>query len=271
MCGYCTEGAALSYALLAPVDGTIMEFDPFILPCLAQDASNWPALLTVWPGKEKSGLALLMFCRGWEDALRGNPVLQSLEAVESLPWVKLRESLCESIPGPEWSWAIESGLDVPAVLPMTAAVVMLETYGACWLAGGDEERWSEQEFEARFPWLFLALTIVSESDVEASVLQAIALTDPARTPTFDALDLWLQRRAACVCVSREGIAFVERHFEDLRFEVLASALLGDALNSTDLITLQTLLAERPHEVMNLTVGELVGAIDHRLTSGSRVC
>lgn len=264
MCGYCTEGAALSYALRAPMGGAIVAIDPFFLPSFAQDAPNWLALVRAWPGNKNEGVALLAFCRSWEDVLRGNWVLPPLDVLESVLRIKFRESLDESTPGPEWTWAIEAGFDLPSVLPLSAALVMLETYRDCWLEGGGGERWSNQEFERWFPWLFLALAIVSEAGPKAPVLQTIALTYPARTPAFFALDLWLQRRAACACVRREGIAFVVKQFADLRLEVLASALLSEAFHLGDLVRLLKLFAERQHEEMNLTVEELVAATEHKL-------
>jgi len=270
MCGYCTEAAALSYALHMPIDDAIVGIDPFFLPSFAQDAPDWLALVSSWPGNKNEGVVLLAFCRGWEDALRGNLVLSPLDVFDSELQVKFRESLEESIPGPEWAWAIESRFDAPPVLPLSAALAMLETYRNCWLEGGGGERWSDQEFERWYPWLFLALTIVSEADAKAPILQTIALTDPAQTPEFFALDLWLQRRAACACVRREGIALVVKHFEDLRLEVLTSALLSEAFHLGDLVRLLKLLAERQHEEMNLTVEELVAATEHKLAGRALV-
>ena len=154
MCGYCTEGAALSFAMLFPIDGAIMAIDPFLLPSFAQDAPNWLALVSAWPGNKNEGVPLLAFCHSWADALRGNLVLPPLDVFESALGIKLRESLLESIPGSEWVWAIEPGFDLPSLLPLSAALVMLETYRNCWLTGGGGERWSDQEFEGWFPWLF---------------------------------------------------------------------------------------------------------------------
>lgn len=263
MCGYCTEGAALSSALLASVDSEITAIDPFILQSFAQDAPNWRALASSWPTGTNGDLALLAFCRSWEDALFGKSGLLSLDVLGSTLGTKLSESLLRSIPGPEWGWAMEPRFELPPALPLSSALVMLETYSRCWLAGGRGEQWSNKNFLAWFPWLFLALTIVAEANVEAQVMQKIALTDPARTPAFDGLDLWLQRRAACACVRQQGIAFVEKYFENLRLEALTSALVTETIHSTDLATLRNLLVHRPHEVLNLSVSELLGAIEHK--------
>ncbi|MEO6985896.1 MAG: hypothetical protein ABI155_11185 [Paralcaligenes sp.] len=246
------------------MDGAITGIDPFFLPSFAQDAPNWLALVGAWPGEKNVCVALLAFCRRWEDALRGRLALPPQGVFESALRVKLRECLDESIPGPEWVWANETGFETPPLLPLSAALAMLETYRECWLEGGGGEGWSDQEFDRWFPWLFLAMTIVSEVGAEAPVLQTIALTYTARTPSFFALDLWLQRRAGCACVRRKGIAFVVEHFEDLRLEVLASALLREAFHIDDLKSLLKLFAERQHEEMSLTVEELVAATEHNL-------
>jgi len=268
MCGYCIESAALSSALLSLRSGAIIETGPFILPSRTQDAANWAELVRAWPGNKSKQVALLAFCRRWEDTLSGNAVLPLLDVIDRTLWVKLRKGLEDSMPGPEWAWAIESEGALPAHIPVAAALSILDTYSCCWLNGGSGERWSDQAFEKWFPWLFLALVIVAAAEPEAPVLRAIALTDPHQTPAFDALDLWLQRRAVCACVRHQGIAFVEGHFETLRLEMLASALLSEAFHPGDLLVLQNLLAERQHWVMNLTVEELLAAFGHKLAGGS---
>lgn len=269
MCGYCTESAALSSALLSLKRGASIEADPFILPSCIQDAANWAELVRAGEGNNSETVALLAFCRRWENALRGEALLPLLDVIDPTLWGKLRERLNDSMPGSEWAWAIEPGGALPADFSLSSALNIVETYSDCWLTGGSSERWSDQTFERWFPWLFLSLVIVAEAEVEAEapVLQTIALTDPHRTPAFDGLDLWLQRRAACACVRQLGLAFVEEHFYNLRLEVLASTLLSEVFHSSDLVALQNLLADRSHWVMNLTVEELLAATVHKLAGG----
>lgn len=267
MCGYCTESAALTYALRALASGAVMEKDSFILPSYTQDAFNWVDEVRAWPGKKGPEVALLAFCRHWEDVLGGGAVLPLPGLLGSALWVKLQERLVEHMPGPEWAWAVEPDGVLPADIPLSAANSMLESYVDGWLATGSLDRWSDVSFDEHFPWLFLALTIVSGAAAEAPALETIALTDPPRTPSFGGLDLWLQRRAARACVRQQGMAFVEEHFEDLRLELLASALLSGAFHPRNLGTLQNLLAERPHWVLNLTVEALQAATEHKLAGG----
>jgi hypothetical protein len=74
--------------------------------------------------------------------------------------------------------------------------------------------------ERLFPALWAALICARQDGAARSVVRMIALTKPPGTPASDALDLWLQRRAALAVFDSEGIAPFVAAGQNLRPEVL---------------------------------------------------
>lgn len=99
----------------------------------------------------------------------------------------------------------------------------LERYLDGWIRSN---RWSDGEFAAQWQSVLVAIARCAKRlDVPAS-LREIALSDPARTPDFSAVDLWIQRRAVRACFLSKGTSFLEQHVDRLRLAPAAALLVS---------------------------------------------
>ena len=91
----------------------------------------------------------------------------------------------------------------------------LDGHGLTWLdhdhkvpehATGVDRLADHRRLDRSFLALWVAIVVSSKNPNTVIALRPIALTQPAGIPNFEALDLWLQRRAALAVYDLEGIA-----------------------------------------------------------------
>ena len=63
-----------------------------------------------------------------------------------------------------------------------------------------------KQFEACFPLLYFAICYLGNNPRHNPIIMEIASYNIQHCPSFDGLDLWLQRKALCLCIERNGIA-----------------------------------------------------------------
>lgn len=96
------------------------------------------------------------------------------------------------------------------------------------------------KFNALFPKIFFALSMLAKHQPTSKALIRIALKNP-ETPSFDGYDLWLQRKAFTACLKEYGFEFIAYHFKNIRYELMAYALLKGGIKVGNLGKLTRLI------------------------------
>lgn len=116
----------------------------------------------------------------------------------------------------------------------------------------------------RFLGVSAAVDLVACAAPEDARLQVLATTVPRQVPSFNGLDLWLQRRALRACTTCLGVGFVRDHLDALRDETVVSLALGTLLSAEELIEVHSLLQCRASHSSGPEPDELLGAFHRKI-------
>lgn len=265
MCGYCTEGVAINYAV-SVADGTAselsfdgVEVDDLTATVYLIESEDFISLFLSMAQNKGTGFLVgpskwIAFFRLIEDFMRSGYEFEKYHTVskhlppqvwrgffiefekytESKSWLLMLRP--ESL-GSEYGWNdfIESkGL-------LNKSIETLDFYYEWWISGKTEidadESKRREKFNAIFPFVLISFLYFSKQDPGSEIIKKIALEPPKDIPAFEAFDLWLQRQTFVFCVREYGIQFIFENYQRLRAELIAYALLKVYIDSVGLNTL----------------------------------
>lgn len=266
MCGFCTESAAFRDLLDAANGDPAEPRDPFLYPIYLQELPNWRTELSLWASVDHPRGALVALCRHWSERLAGNdaqplkPILADRALRDLYKWLVTLDY------PREWQWVRRIEGPPPARLPIELAMAKLDTYIEEWLGSSCSRAaiWDQKELYEHFLSVSVAFDIVAKCAADDSRLIKLATRAPRLTPSFNALDLWLQRRALYACVARFRVRFIDEYWEELRVEAVLSIVMGHLLNNRELTVMRAALQDRSHEPGDVGLPELLQAIQLRL-------
>ncbi len=116
----------------------------------------------------------------------------------------------------------------------------------------------------RFLGVSAAVDLVACAAPEDARLQVLATTVPRQVPSFNGLDLWLQRRALRACTTCLGVGFVRDHLDALRDEAIVTVALGTLLSAEGLIEVHSRLQGRASHSSGREPDELLGAFHRKI-------
>jgi hypothetical protein len=269
MCGFCIENAAIGELLHAMQGGTIVPLDSLMDPIYLQEAGDWRAYIRSGDRKVSTLDALIALCRQWADCLVGknSTPLGSLIPADTL--LDLEKWLGTLNYPPEWQWVLHIDGCPPHPLPIDLAKAMLDSYieGCLRIDPPPDVAWSREDMSKRFLALSVAFDVVNRG-TDDGLLRILATESPNRPRGFDALDLWLQRRALHACVTRHGVRFIEEHYEVITIEAILSVVMSDLLIRSDLIELKKSIDGRIYAHSNLEIDDLTNGIEARISQFS---
>lgn len=266
MCGFCTETATFRDLSSELKGEAISSRSGFLYPIHLQEAPSWAAELHSWATTDHVRGAFVALCRRWTDQLSGSDA-PSLSAVLATDALTALSNFLEKLDYPEaWRWVLKVDGEPPDSLPIGLARTELDAYLEGWLRQpqpGDAE-WDEVTLHHRFFRISAAFDIVARQDPGDARIIELATCPVSRVPSFDALDLWLQRRALRACVERLGISFINTHQENLRLEAVFSLVQSGLLDSRELLELRSFLRGLTSNPGHLEADEVVGVLDKQL-------
>lgn len=237
MCGYCTESAALS-ELLEEMKGEFLGVhDPILYPVRLQEASDWRTELGAWESLHHPRGALVALCRQWSECIAGMSPAPLAEALDTDAFTELQ---CWLVPlgySLEWRQALSIDGRPQNPLPIDLARTKLDAYINGWIQPQpcDAGAWDHKKLAECFLGVSITLDVVAQCAKDDARLELLATSHPNQTPMFDALDLWLQRRALHACVAHSGVGFIRAHLDKLRSEAILSVVMSDLLTPDDLL------------------------------------
>jgi hypothetical protein len=263
MCGYCTESAVLAQLLDEMKHGPVSH-DPFLYAIYLQQAVDWRAELASWECCDHPRGALVALCRQWSERIADRSPSPLVDMLDADAFVALQDWLASLGYSPQWRQA--QGIDgAPPDLPSIAqAQGQLDAYIAGWLKPMGANAWDQKTLHDRFLEVSIALDVVTKCAPADERLQTLAIVSPDQTPYFDALDLWLQRRALQASVVSHGVEFISEHQAEIRFEAILAMVVGDLLAKGDLLRLEAALQAPSPAPFDFWVDPLLGVVQAKL-------
>jgi len=266
MCGYCIETGAL-YDALENIKGNVR---PTYVPILGmihlQEASDWRKELEPWRSDDQAGGILVPLCRHWSERLAGKAPTALVDTLHADASAELQRWLATLDYSPEWQWALHTDGLLPSPPPIELARANLDSYISNWIQPpcSDDMSWDHKTLYEKFLGVSIAFDLVAQYAPDDARLTVLATKNPALTPFFNALDLWLQRRALRACTSHLGISFIRENFDELRTEAIVSVVLSESLSQDDLIELKTSIQDRTHPTMNFSIVDLLELLEIKI-------
>ena len=266
MCGYCVEAAAFS-DVIETIKG---DMRPTYVPILGgihlQELADWRKELESWSSSDQAAGFLVPLCRHWSERLGGKAPTALAETLHPDALVELQRWLATLDYSAEWQWALRTDGLPPSPPLIELARANLDTYISNWIqpSGPVNMTWDHETLYERFLGVSIAFDLVAQYAPDDARLKVLATQNPTMTPFFNALDLWLQRRALHACTSHFGIEFIEENFDVLRIEATISVVLTDLLTRDDLIELRAALQDRSHWTMNLGLVDLLEVLQLKI-------
>jgi hypothetical protein len=271
MCGYCTEQAVMG-GLLGVLKGDPSEtHEPLLRAIHLQEAADWRKELGAWEADDHASGALVALCRHWSERIAGRSPAPLGDALANAVLIELQRWLTTLNYPPEWQWALcVDGLP-PDPLPIELARTTLDSYTDAWIEPSQSvpTEWDHETLYKRFLSLSISLDVLVQASAHDPRLRKLATHPPIKSPFFNGLDLWIQRRALRICVTNSGVRFIEENVAKLRDEAILSLIIGDQLAQCDLLELEAALRARTDNVANPGLDDLAEAIRlmvHRLHS-----
>lgn len=263
MCGYCTERAALTQIMVESIHDSIPH-DPILYPIYLQEANDWRRELASWEPSDYPRGALVALCRHWSERIAERCPAPLADLLDADAYIALEECLALLTPFPEWREA--QGIDglTPGLPSVEQAQAQLDAYVAGWLTPPAADAWDQRKLHEQFLGVSIALDVVAKGAPGDERLQTLAIVSPEQTPFFDALDLWVQRRALRARVASHGVEFIAEHQTEIRAEAILALVIGDQLAKSDLLKLQTALLAAPLRPSELQVDSLLEAVKAKL-------
>ena len=263
MCGFCTETAVFRELLGEAQGDSFYPRDKFLYAIRLQEAPSWPAELRSWEAADHIRGAVVALCRRWSDRLSGRraPRLSAVLASDAL--ASLASFLATLDYPADWRWVLTLDGDPPDPLPLNAAKAELDAYleGCTGHRKPDGTEWDDVALHHRFFRVSAAFDIVANQAPDDARLVALATSPVLRAPSFDALDLWLQRRALRVCVERSGISFLKTHLGSLRLEALCAVVQCGILDEGELLELRPAMEGLTSDSGHLESTEVLELLD----------
>lgn len=277
MCGYCVEGTVL----LEYLESKTVESTSNGLPVILQEAGDYHEIIQRLTTTECFGDTIdIAFCRlvsqlienGFDDdpyrrlgiAYSPSVIAGFLQKLGGLPEDRLlwRSLGDERLYQDNEAW--QQFINNTGLIDASERILL--DYVDGWLnkndedlalpykaADGGKDQPAENEpnrdwqwFKENFPIVFFALSYLSKYKPQSKILIDIALTNPG-VPHFHGRDLWLQRKAFTVCVQQHGFGFIGLHFNRIRMELLAYALLKGNIEAGNIGQLSSLLSTQPND------------------------
>lgn len=265
MCGYCTESAVIAGHFWHLKGETSGRHEPFLYSIYLQESADWREELGSWESRNHPHGSLVAICRHWSDRIAGDDLAPVGDVLATDALVDLRRWLATVDYPPEWQWVIcEQGL-FPNPIPLDLARARLDIYIDAWIQAShpEETAWDERTLHDNFLSVSVAFDIVLRAAPDDARLKILATQEPSKTPGFDAIDLWLQRRALRACMARSGVDFIKEHYDELRLEAILSVVWGDLLTADALKDLHVWLQGRSHYSTNMELPDFLEAIEIR--------
>ncbi len=263
MCGYCTESAVISDLVGRLKGDAMVTHEPFYYPIHLQESVDWRKELRLWEIQDHRSGSLVTLCRQWSELIAASSPSFLRDALDKDALAERQSWLASFDYSPEWEWVLCAEGTLPNPLPIELARVKLDTHIAALIASSrsDALDWDHEALYKEFLSVSIAFDIVVQSAEDKARLRLLATLSPGQPPAFDALALWLQRRALHACVARYGVRFIDETWNELRVEAIISIVIGNLLNRSDLLELQAALMGRLHKSMNLGTDDLFEALE----------
>lgn len=273
MCGYCFEGAMISYVW----DAWHGEIDKESLRYFGYIVMQEPQLFTLVNGEEEflelRPCPLVEFClllkelflNGFSSAIldnfslrHGRDVLmdcldKACIVTGSGAWKKLFNAIRRR---DSTAWARHLKAESDELLVSAKAelfdylnawifceekdtdVMEMDAYGVFDPVCYAQDLRKDYPFDDKFPLLFASLICLQVNCPDDDLIVAIALVSPSLCPSFSGHDLWLRRRAVAHCLCRTGVSFLLDNSNSISFTVLEYLILMQILSVDDLIKLK---------------------------------
>lgn len=266
MCGYCTESAALAQ-LMDEMNHVLIAHEPLLCPVFLQEASDWRQELASWERLDQPRGVLIALCRHWSECIADASPAPLGDALDADAFAQLQNWLAAQGYAPDAWHAQEVDAPQPSYPSLAQAKKCLDDYLDGWLrASPDSVAWDSTALNRRFLAISIAFDVVAKSMPADARLIELATLAPIHVPSFDGLDLWLQRRSVQACVAQSGVSFIEEHLDTLRFEAILSVVMSNLLDQRDLLKLQDMLHERALAPFNFGVDTLLESTQAKLQS-----
>ncbi len=265
MCGFCTETALIDHTLRALQGEAAVPVDAFLRPIFLQEVRDWQGEVRLLGDGCSDSLAMIALCRHWSARLTGETPRPLAELLAPSSVTALQRWLEPLDYAPEWQWLLQIDGPLPDPLPTDAANKQLGEYAANALqpSPSPDQASHRNELALSFLRVSAAFDIVCKGD-DAELPARLAITAPSGMPGFDALGLWLQRRALQECVRRFGLRFIADNLAGLRIEAILSVVMADSLAPSELLELKGVVAGRRHDTSNLSSADLLAGIEAML-------
>lgn len=263
MCGYCTEYAVIGGDFWRLKGEASEGHEPFLYPIYLQESADWRKELGSWECGDHPRGSLIALCRHWSERIAGDVPAPLSDVLATDALVDLQRWLATVDYPPEWQWAIcDQGL-LPNPLPIELARANLDLYINAWTESScsDALAWNHETLYECFLGVSIAFDVVMRTAADEVRLKLLATLSPNLTPSFDGLDLWLQRRALHACVARSGVRFIKEHFNELRLEAILSVVWRDLLTGDALMDLHAWLKGRSRCSTNLQLADFLEALE----------
>lgn len=267
MCGYCTEQIAFQALQSLPGLYTTSDKESFkVWLYLQEETELLEALHKLNPQViTRPGVGAIILCRAIEilitQGANSDTYQKLLEHPHFSAAIKAGCSHYEDgeLPKAEnpfktshINWVTDSGIYLTPVqfeqnsvlLSNEKLYTLLRDYIDWWLVGGANGAvpidFTEDEFDSRFkifkhyfPSLWFAVLRVGNLSEKDSILLEVITKLPSEQPDFDALDLWLQRRAALTYCDQHGFGTLLKYLSSIRPEIFQYLALARIISTDD--------------------------------------
>lgn len=280
MCGYCTESFALRVMQLDQEILALSRDKPMFSTVAFQELLDLPSGLleisdtcVISPSVARSILCRaidLLVTKGFESETYQRLIgMQAFRAAihascanPSAPDTSASTDLRERFPVEDYRWlyAEETYFEAhqfqnqSCQLAPSQSDTLLRRYVSWWLEG-DFAAGDALLLRKMYPMIWFSLLWPAKTDDTNQTVWSIVMKVKKIEPDFDALDLWLQRRAAASAYERNGIAPFISDIEHVRPELIAYLILGGRLSPPD----RQRLSDRIRQLPN---GDLTGETSH---------
>lgn len=268
MCGYCTESFALRAMQHDQEIIALSRDKPMFATMAFQEAVDLPSgLLEIGDTCiNNPSVALTILCRAIELLSTAGFDSEAYQRLIEIPNFKAAiRSACEYIPKTDTSSDLPEQLQPDHYQWLREISTYLEAncfrelsenaspqrclenvlnYSAWWVDRAPTANDHRLLWQI-FPMLWFSLLRSSKADDIEPAVWLVAIRARGSEPDFDALDLWLQRRAALVIYERRGIDPFVREIKLVRAELIGYLILTGRLSEIERQTLSDRIRQLP--------------------------
>ena len=123
---------------------------------------------------------------------------------------------------------------------------------------------AHQSFLASFPAIYASMLVLAKFSPGNVFLTMLALERPPFCELYDNCYL-LARKAFCFCIENQGVDFIEQNFENIRYLLIAYAVLKQAFAQPELHRIRNLIQTKATKVATqIEIERLLQIIDKKL-------